>query len=76
MALQAQALARRVGARRVRLAVSRKIEAHRRREAPRVDRLLDEAIAADREARVTVAFGRDGDDRDPFEGRFAPAAAA
>ncbi len=43
----------------------------RLREAPRVDRLLDEAVAADGEARVAVPLGGDRDDGHVAQRRLA-----
>ena len=71
MALQAQPLARRVGARRVRLAVTRQVLPDQAGEAARVDGLLDEAVAPDGEARVAIALGGDGDDGHAAERRLA-----
>jgi hypothetical protein len=74
MALQSEALAGRVRARRVGLTVTGDVLANQGGEAARVDRLLNEAVAPDREARVAVALGRDGDDPDAAERGLAPEA--
>ena len=73
MALQPKPLARCVGARCVRLSVTGEVPLHGRREASRVDGLLDEAIATDGEARITVPLRRNGDDGDPVERRLTAA---
>ena len=61
-ALLAQPLARRVGRRHHALALPADVAGDLPGEVARVDRLLHEAVAADGEARVAIAFGRDGDD--------------
>ena len=53
------------------LAVAAEVLAHLAREVARVDRLLDEAVAADGEARLAIALGGDGDDRHAVERRLA-----
>jgi len=40
-------------------------------ELARVDRLFDEAVGADRQAGLAIAFGGDGDDRRAFQARHA-----
>ena len=67
LALHAQALARGVGAGDHRFAVPAKVLTHLTGEIPRIERLLNEAVAPDGEARLAVPFRRDGDDGDPFQ---------
>src|SRR5205807_2191448 len=72
--LHPQALAGRVGARVEPLAMAAEILPDLPGEVARVDRLLDEPVAADGEARLLVPLGGDRDDRHAVERSLAPQA--
>ncbi len=70
--LDAEAFALHVGRRHHPLAAPAEVAGHLLGEVARVDGLLEEAVAADGEARVAIALRGDRDDRDTVERRLGP----
>jgi hypothetical protein len=70
--LKAEAFASRDGARRVRLSMAPQIKADDRGETAGINGLLNESIASDRKARVSIALGGYGDDPQALQRWLAP----